>query len=834
MRRLERSCRQVINGLTVPLRLITAAALLAALLIPGLAQVPKQRDLIIWGQALGPDSKGTEALVHAFAAAYPQYNVRLLSLGTGGMDPQKLMTSIVGNVAPDLVFQDRFTVGDWASRGAFLPLDHYLQRDAADPNCPKPSDYYAAVWNEGTFGGHVYGIPYGADDRILYYNKKIFADNADKLRAAGCDPTRPPRTWSEMLAYGKALNEFNSDGTIKRAGFLPNFGNSWLYLYSFQMNGQFLSDDGKTCTLNTEANREALDYMVKGYDLFKLPGETAAGYEKARTFQSGFLNNENDPFLVGKVAMKVDGDWILQDIIKYAPSLDLGNAPAPVPDDRYNHTGVFKDEKETYITWTGGFCYSIPKGSRNPDAAWDFIKFALNTKGRLIEHYGNRDWARHFGRSYIPRMAASIPGNAAIYKEFSPADPKFANALKIHMQMLEHSRVRPPTFVAQLLWDQQVKVTEDACSHKDTVEGALSAAQAVVQRDLDEFYHQDQYPVINLWIPFFLFVGMLLVFLAWGIFSFRRKRLGPLAKSEARWGYLFISPWMIGFIVLMLGPMLASLFFSFTYYNVLTPARWDGLKNYHDMFTTDWGETWKAFSNVGYLAFVGVPLNIFTGLSIALLLNAGVRGIRFYRTIFYLPAIVPTIASAVLWLWILYGDPHRGLLNAFWDNTITHWLGISPPGWISAEAWSKPALIIMGAWGAGSGMVLWLAGLKGIPTTLYEASSIDGATPRQQFWSVTLPQLSPVLFFNVVMGFIGALQEFDRVYVMAPTGSDNGAMGPGESLLVPVYKLFHEGFAYFKMGSASALAWAIFIIILLITGFQFWLSKSWVHYEVEN
>jgi multiple sugar transport system permease protein len=381
------------------------------------------------------------------------------------------------------------------------------------------------------------------------------------------------------------------------------------------------------------------------------------------------------------------------------------------------------------------------------------------------------------------------------------------------------------------LWDEQVKATEAACIHKSSPKEALLDAQGKVQRDLDAFYSQEKYPVVNLWIPFWVFTGAFILVALWLVFAYRRKRLGSLSKGEAKWAYLFISPWIIGFLVFTLGPMLASLFFSFTQYNVLNPARFVGVKNYTDMFTNDWGDTWKAFSNVIYLAGVGVPLMVFTGLAIALLLNGAVRGIRFYRTMFYMPAIVPTVASAVLWIWLLYSDPHRGLINGIWDETVTKWLGLAPPGWLNAEAWSKPSLVFMGAWGAGSGMILWLAGLKGIPTSLYEASSLDGATPRQQFWSVTMPQLSPILFFNVVMGFIGALQEFDRVYIMKPTDS---AVGPGESLLTPVYKLFHDGFAYFKMGNASAMAWAIFIFILLLTLAQFALAKNWVHYEVEN
>jgi multiple sugar transport system permease protein len=310
--------------------------------------------------------------------------------------------------------------------------------------------------------------------------------------------------------------------------------------------------------------------------------------------------------------------------------------------------------------------------------------------------------------------------------------------------------------------------------------------------------------------------------------AYKRSGLGHIGRQEARWGYIFIAPWLIGFLSLTLGPMIASLFYSFTEYNVLNEARFVGGQNYVDMFTVDWTNFSKAFGNAIYLAGVGVPIGIVTGLSVALLLNAAVSGMRYYRTFFYMPAIVPGVASAVLWVWLLTSDPSKGLINSFWQSTISNWFGTPPPGWLNAESWSKPALIMMGAWGAGSGMILWLAGLKGVSNTLYEASSIDGASNWKQFWSVTVPQLSPIIFFNTVMGFIGAFQEFDRVYIMKPT---EGSAGPNDSLLVPVFHLFTNGFGYFKMGYASALAWAIFVVILLLTGLQFILKKRWVYEE---
>lgn len=796
----------------------------AILSLAAITGAAAKRQVIVWGITLGPDTKGQEAVIREFERRHPDIDVRVLSMG-GRMDPQKLMTSIVGDVAPDVINQDRFTVSDWASRGAFRSLDDLLERDKADRLTPKKEQYYDATWAEGSYGGHVYAIPTGADNRILYWNKGRFKEKATELRAAGLDPDRAPRTWSEVLAYNKVLTEFNADGSLKKAGFMPNFGNSWLYLYAFQMNAEFMSKDGRTCTMASPVAAEALDFMVKGYDQI-------GGYEKAKAFESGFLGKENDAFIVGKVAMKVDGDWILADLARYGPSMDLGVAPPPVPDDRYNHVGRFKDEKETYITWFGGFSYAIPKGARNVQDGWEFIKFSTSTEGRLIEARAQRDWERIRGRIYIPRQAGSREGNEALARELRPADPKFAAAVDMHKAMAAHGRLRPATFVGQTLWSEHTRAMEAALYHKAKPLDALKVSQTAVQRELDAFFDKERHPIVDIGILPYVFIGIVVVALAAAFIWFKKQKLGTLARSEAKWAYLLVSPWVIGFLLLTIGPMMASLFFSFTQYDVLNEARWIGGRNYVDMFGADWTNFSKALFNAAYLAVIGVPLTILTGLATALLLNAAVKGMRFYRTIFYLPAIVPGMASAILWTWVLTPDANKGLVNAFWAKTVGIWTGLEAPGWLQSANWSKDALILMGMWGAGSGMILWLAGLKGIPSTLYEAASLDGANRRQQFWSVTFPQLTPIIFFNGVMGIIGSVQEFDRMYIMKP--SNEGPVGPDDSMLTPVFLLFKNGFAFFKMGYASALAWVLFAIILLLTLVQFKLAPKWVHYEVDK
>lgn len=795
---------------------------LAGLVTPAIAS--EKKTILVWGQTLGPDTKGTEAVVREFERRNPEYRVRVLGMGAGEMNPQKLMTAIVGRVPPDVIHQDRFTISDWAKRGAFRPLDDLIANDqAAGVYTPGPDTFYPAAWAEAQFDGKQYGIPTDADDRALYYSKAIFQEKAADLRKAGLDPDRPPRTWSEILAYSKVLTEFNKDGSLKRAGFIPNFGNSWLYLFAFQNNAEFMSPDGRRCTLNSPPAVEALQFMIDGYDIL-------GGYEAAQKFQTGFQGGENDPFMVGKVAMKIDGDWILYGLAKYAPHLNFYSAPPPVPDDRYYRRGRFANEKDQFVTWIGGFSYAIPNGAREIEGAWKFIKFATSTEGHLLDMRAQREWERLRGRIFIPRVKANIKTNEVAFVEFRPADKKFADVVKLNIELMNVARIRPATFVGQVLWDEHVRAIEQACLKKVTPTQALQAGQDRVQRLLDEVFNERQYSVVDLRVPMWLGLGGFLLGCALLFARFRSLNLGALARQEARWAYLFIAPWAIGFVIFTLGPMLASMFFSFTQYNVLNDARWVGTKNFADVFGSDWQNISKALSNVLYISGVGVPLGLVTGLAIALLLNSAVNGMRVYRTAFYVPAIVPTTAAVVLWLWILTPDPSKGVFNNIWSHTILPWFGVQPPGWHTAEAWAKPTLIIMGLWGAGSGMILWLAGLKGIPATLYEAANIDGASPWQQFWNVTLPQLSPIIFFNTVMGFIGAIQTFDSIYIITK-GLNSG---PADSLLMPVYHLFTNAFNYFRMGYASALAWVIFAIILLLTLIQFKLAPRWVHYEADK
>ena len=273
-------------------------------------------------------------------------------------------------------------------------------------------------------------------------------------------------------------------------------------------------------------------------------------------------------------------------------------------------------------------------------------------------------------------------------------------------------------------------------------------------------------------------------------------------------GIAFTLPWILGLCIFTLYPVIASLYYSFCDYSVLERPVWIGGDNYGRMLHD--GTFWLSLGNTLFYAGLSIPLGMVVALSLALLLNCRARGTAIFRTIFYLPSIVPVIASSMLWLWIL--NPSTGLINLALEP-VCHLLGLRPPGWLSDPLWSKPALILMSAWGVGNSMIIYLAGLQDVPETLYEAAEIDGASKWQQFWNVTLPMIMPVVYFNLVMGIIGSLQTFTQVFIMT-----DGVQGsPAQSTLMYAIYLFSTAFLDLRMGYACALAWVLFLIIALLT-----------------
>lgn len=305
--------------------------------------------------------------------------------------------------------------------------------------------------------------------------------------------------------------------------------------------------------------------------------------------------------------------------------------------------------------------------------------------------------------------------------------------------------------------------------------------------------------------------------------SFRPNwsRLSPLRRDQARTGLLFSLPWIIGLTALTIYPILDSLYLSFTEYSILESPKWVGLANYEEIFLNDTAVRTSVYNSL-YYAFLSVPIGLILSLGLALLLNVRAVGIGVYRTLFYLPSLVPPVAATITFL-VLF-EPRGGLIN----STIRVF-GVTAPSWFSDPNWAKPGLILLSLWGVGYLTLIFLAGLQDVPVVLLEAAEIDGANIWQRFRHVTLPMLSNVILFNLVMNVIWSFQVFTQALVI---GGTTGT--PLESTLMVMVVIYRNAFRYFRMGYASALAFLLFVVIVIITALIFRSSSAWVYSESDS
>lgn len=787
-------------------------------------------ELVVWNLGfLGPD---VALALRDFEKENPEYRVvHSASVAPNTTaDGQRLLTAIAGGVPPDMMLFDRFAIGEWAARNALTDLRPLLDaQSSADPNRISLGDFYPWTVDEDSYRRPgstalpgIYGIPVTVDLRLLFCN-------SDHLRQAGMVDSatgepRPPRTWEELRKAATALTLRNANHDIVRLGFAPLFGNSWLYLYAWEAGGSFLSSDGTRVTFDTPEVHRALRFMTDIYD-------DLGGAARVNAFQSSFQSGVLDPFVQGLVSMKIDSTWSMTLMIDANRDLDFTTSPAPIPEDR-----LAAGEKP--VTWAGGFSFVIPSTSRNKDAAFKLMQFLMSHKTYRFLQQAAREASAAEGRLYLPEPHPNRRYFEEIERAWVQEDPKVPFRVKqaytVIKAMLPNARIRPPTPIGQVLWNQHVRAMDAAINHvyagefgqsdagKDAeIRHALATMQRDAQAQLDEFLSPPPPHVVR-WTPYFLGYAILLALTAAAMYrAYRRHRhLEGYHRREVVAALFFASPWLLGMITLTGGPILFSIVMSFTRYDVLSPARYIGLGNYRDVFFDEM--FYKSLANTAFM-LLRLPLVMAAGLGIAMLLNRPLRTIGVYRTAFFIPSIVPAVAASLLWIVLL--NPNFGLINTAlsWVFSLLH-INVSPPSWLQDRNWSKPSLILMSLWTAGGGMIIWLAGLQSIPRQLYEAAEIDGANAWQRFRNVTVPMLSPYILFNTIVGVIATLQIFSEAYIMT-------SGGPADSTLFYAYYLFRNAFQYFRMGYASALAWILFLIVLALTLLQLWASKRWVHYE---
>ncbi|QGH36200.1 ABC transporter permease subunit [Gracilibacillus salitolerans] len=293
-----------------------------------------------------------------------------------------------------------------------------------------------------------------------------------------------------------------------------------------------------------------------------------------------------------------------------------------------------------------------------------------------------------------------------------------------------------------------------------------------------------------------------------------KKNIG---SNRSKYGIIFALPWIIGLCAFYFYPLLSSMYYSFTNYNIAGSSQFVGLTNYIQLLNDSM--FWTGISNTLIYAFMQLPLSVVLGVTIALLLNIKIKGQGIFRTLFFIPSLVPAVAVAILFQWLL--EAQFGLVNYLLDI-----VGITGPGWLGDPTWAKPSVVMMSLWIIGNTFLIYLAGLQDISQEYYDAAEVDGANPFRKIWHVTIPLLTPVIFFNVVVGLINALQEFTLPYTLT-----SGTGSPADSLMFYSMYLYNNAFLYMRMGYASAMAWILFVLIMIITLIILKTSKRWVFYQ---
>jgi len=750
--------------------------------LPCAAADSAKETIVFWYGATQDEKAAYERMIYEFEAANPSIEVNAMLVPMGYIE-RKLILSIAGGVPPDVVRFYAHLGGELMSRGGLEPLDELAQRDSLDLE-----DFYPVGLEQNTYQGRLYGIPWVLSPYALFYNKQMF-------RQAGLDPTKPPRTWRELQDYALKLTTKDQRGLLNTVGFadfLWNPNNFSLYLW--QSGGELLSEDGRTARFDSAEGIEALAWMR---EFIKTE---AGGVRELQTFSANFKGATQDPFGQGRLAMRIDSPFRMPDLKKYFPDLEYGVAGIP-----------FNKQPAVEVV---GNSLVIPKGSKHKQAAWEFVKFA-SSKEQMVN---------------VCRPAGRIP--ARISASHAPeyyGDP----LLRGFIDQIPHGRSVPVVPGWQEVADTLRRGIEKALEGEKAPDAALADAAAASEAILATANEDTSVlPVVPWKTLGYAALAVLLTACAAAALYVRRKTShSSLERREAAQFFLFAAPWLVGFVVLTFGATVASLIISFSKWDALSPAHFVGLRNYAGLFTSD-GLFYKSVFVTFYYAVFSIPLAVVGGLAVSVLMNQKVLGIRLFRTVYYLPVVISGVATAVVWQYIF--NPTTGLLNrfltlnmmpAFADGRFTcQPLWDNPPQWMLDPQWAMPAFIIMGLWSVGGAMIIYLAALQGVPEELYEAAKLDGAGSWQSFRNVALPMLTPAIFYQLVVGTMYSLQMFTQPYIM--TGG-----GPKDATLFYALYLFKNAFEWMKMGYASAMAWILFVVVLVITLIHFKGASRWVYYE---
>lgn len=772
---------------------------------------PVELRLVVWD---GDESlRVLRSVVKEFEQSHPGVKVKLENVDYRYFF-QRLLSQVAGNTAPDVAMMDTQNMQMFAKRSALLPLGPQIQ---STPGFDI-GEYYKPIVEAFQYRSELYILPRDiAPIGLIYYNKRLFreAGLAEPDGNWTWDFNPRPELGSQCFTYCmQKLTKRDAKGKHTQWGFAPSWTGAFTDTVTFSLGARFVNNPESFDKLNFTDPRiiRAFDFVTELSNKRKwMPSQT----ELTSVAQTTAV----ELFIQQKVAMYQCGIWDVPNIRKAlnpkSPKFfewDITLAPGHIDPA----TG-----KVNRSAPTGGSGYGILKSTQHPELAWELVRWMAGAPGmRAMAKAG-------IAQPAIQKLAQGpdwIPGPDTPLEQKYPANRIITDTAVQHV-------VFPPTA------DYWSEVSSIVFSKTEQIyAGTATASQALAEgnkagtdRLLTILKEENLPPFDWRWgglAGMVLFGGSL----AWIYGPEIRKRRSKAEKAENRASLFFLSPWIIGTLIFTVGPMIFSLLMSFSNWDIIQPAEWRGVGNYREAMLQD-ARFWNTVKVTSIYTIVSVPLGLVVSLALALLLNVKVKGMPIYRTMFYLPALSSAVAASLIWRKVF--QPEGGLLNVLLFGQdgernlfgIASWLGTNGqlPNWLGDENLALPSLIVMSLWGVGGGMVILLAALQAVPDFYYEAATLDGAGPWHKFKVVTLPMVSPALFFALITGVIGSFQVFTQAYVMTQGG-------PNDATRFYMLHLFDNSFGNLRMGYASALAWLLFAVVFVITKIQ-WKLNKYVYYE---
>ncbi|MDC3955230.1 extracellular solute-binding protein [Polyangium jinanense] len=728
-----------------------------------------------WEKWTGMEKEAMESVIDDFHRSQTRVWVDYQSVS---QYQHKTLIATAGGDPPDIAGLLAADIADFAEKNALVPLDELMRGTHMSRE-----SFLPVYWDMGVYRDHVWAVVSVPNVVSLYWNKDLFAK-------AGLDPDRPPRTIAELDAFAEKLTVVKG-GKIEQLGFMPTDTNWWPYGWGFWF-GARLWDGGANITIDSPENVRAFSWF-QSYGKRHDPGQL-------QNFTSSFGNfaSAQNPFLSGKLGMVLQGIWMGNFIQKFSPGMRWGAA-------------AFPSEKEggPPVAIADADMLVIPSGAKHPNEAFTFLKY-LTQQGPMEKLC--------LGQRKLSPLRSVSP---SFYREHQNPFIKSLQDLAASPGATPQPRIS--------VWNEYTLEIRNASQRlwlgEATAEQALGDVKQVVQKSWDRHRHrQEAAPSRWLSVLPFLLIGLFgagIVGAAWR----ERNRLAKMSgvekpvRSNASLGkgLAFFSPWGIGLLVFLAYPVASSIVYSFCDYSVLSPPRWIGLQNFVDLFQDE--VFWIALQNTLIYVAIALPLGLTVALFFALLLDAKLRGSSIYRTLIFLPTLVPVVAGATIWIWMLNGE--YGVINHFLHQAS---FGLFPKtSWLAERRFALPSLILVSTWTVGQTVLTLLAAMQDVPRSIYEAADIDGASFWQKIRHVTIPMISPVIYFNAIMGIIGALQVFATPYIMT-------AGGPARATLFYTQRLHENAFYFLRMGYACAMAWILFLVVLGLTALAHRLGHTRVHY----